>query len=307
MSRAEYTYDAMGRILRKAQVYKDANNARKTVVTAAYTYYPNGNWESMAYPNGVTAYYTYYADNRLHTLANMRGDTYLNTFNYAYNGAGNMTTKLELKGTTTYSYDAVGRLESVTEPDGKATQYAFDAAGNRLTETVEFNNSVTITQYNYNNQGRLTSSVKTSDDAIRKTGYCYDNNGSQTSNLVSCISAPTGNAVFGVSQAGSGAGGDITFEINRYDAFGRLTSVQNDNYIANYEYNADGLWISKEVIAGGAASFTKFLYEGGLVTLELDGDGNQTAYNVYGSVSVISRTTAQGVDYYLYNGRGDVA
>jgi len=34
--------------------------------------------------------------------------------------------------------------------------------------------------------------------------------------------------------------------------------------------------------------------------------GAQIAHNVFGGSSVISRATAQGTDYYLYNGRGDV-
>jgi len=44
----------------------------------------------------------------------------------------------------------LGRVSSVTEPDGRVTEYEFDAAGNRLTETVTVNNSVTTTSYAYN-------------------------------------------------------------------------------------------------------------------------------------------------------------
>ena len=63
---------------------------------------------------------------------------------------------------------------------------------------------------------------------------------------------------------------------------------------------------SKEVTNGSGTTTARFLYEGGLITLELDGAGNQTAYNVYGGDSIISRKTARGTEYYLYNGRGDV-
>ena len=38
-------------------------------------------------------------------------------------------------GTTTYQYDALGRVIEVDYPDGSIVQYTYDAAGNR-TRTV---------------------------------------------------------------------------------------------------------------------------------------------------------------------------
>ena len=274
--------------------------------TTTYSYFANGNRESMAYPNGVVAEYTYYADNRLHTLANRSGNTLLSTFNYAYDGNGNMLTKLENKGTTEYDYDVLGRLEQVTEPDGKVTAYAFDAAGNRTTETVTVDNSVTITEYNYNEQNRLLSAVETSDEAEKTTSFQYDNNGNEISRLVSTISDGNASPGYGLSQPGVGAEDEIAFELSGYDAFGRLVSVFNDNYAASYKYNADGLRSSKTVTEDGVTSTTKYLYNSGCIVLELDGTGAQTAFNIFGGSSVISRETAQGTDYYLYNGHGDV-
>jgi YD repeat-containing protein len=260
----------------------------------------------MTYPNGVVADYTYYDDNRLHTLANTRGGMYLSTFNYAYDGNGSIETKLELKGTTSYKYDVVGRLEKETEPSGKVTQYKFDEAGNRKTETVTDNGSVTVTQYSYNIQGRLLDTVETSDDTEKTTNFYYDNNGNQISKLVSTIADADGGEAYSLIQPGTGEGDEITFELDRYNTIGQLISVQNDLCMAASTYNADGLRASKEVTKGGVATTTRFLYEGDLVTLEMNGSGAQTAYNVYGDDSIISRKTAQGTDYYLYNGRGDV-
>ena len=47
--------------------------------------------------NGVTAQYTYYEGNTMHALANVRGGTYLSSFNYAYDGNGNMVAAHEMK------------------------------------------------------------------------------------------------------------------------------------------------------------------------------------------------------------------
>jgi len=323
MSRTEYAYDVMGRMLQEAQVYKDEAGVWKTVVSSAYSYDNNGNVTTTKYnarnlpvfriePGGIsgqtmdmtkTMGYTYNADGSVFTQTDQNGvvttliydihgrvlsqtagnlsvaytydnngniltqtdetgittrtydslnrttskniqgvglTTYLSTFNYAYDGNGNMVSKLELGGLTSYAYDALGRLSSVTEPDGRITGYGFDAAGNRLTETVTCDNSVTITVYTYNAQNRLVSTREISGHGDEKiTDYFYDNNGSQVSMLVSVI---------------SGQSGSTGYSLDRIDA----------------------------------------------------GTGNQTAHNVYGGSSIISRATAQGTDYYLYNGRGDV-
>jgi RHS repeat-associated protein len=286
----------------KGRLYQVRSGAAATT----YTYYANGNRKSMTYPNGVIAEYTYYADNRLHTLANSRGGAYLSTFNYAYDGNGNMTAKLEMKGGTTYSYDALGRAETVEEPGGKITGYTYDAAGNRKTETITDSNGVTVTEYDYSDHGRLMSAVETTGDYEKASSFQYDNNGSQISMMVSTIADATGNEALTLAEPGDGTGDEPTYEIDGYDEFGQLVSVTSDNYVASYGYNADGLRVSKEVTQGGAAESAGYLYEGDLVTLEVDGSGSQVAYNVYGADSIISRTTAGGAAYYVYNGRGDV-
>jgi len=40
-----------------------------------------------------------------------------------------------LAGTTTYKYDALGRVTEVDYPDGSIVYYAYDAAGNRISTT----------------------------------------------------------------------------------------------------------------------------------------------------------------------------
>ena len=132
----------------------------------------------------------------------------------------------------------------------------------KLSETI-----IIIRNYN-----QFKSTVEDSGDAEKTTNFYYDNNGNQISKLISVISSPNGNPGMGLSVPGTG--GEITYEIDGYDDFGRLISVQNDLCSAVYTYNADGLRTSKEVTDGNATVMTRFLYDGGLITLELDGANN---------------------------------
>jgi RHS repeat-associated core domain len=269
--------------------------------TTTYAYFPNGNRQSVTYPNGVVTQYTYYADNRLHTMANKKGSSYLSTFNYAYDGNGNQVTKLEQAGTTSYEYDVLNRLVTVTEPDDKTTDYSYDAAGNRETQTIGDGSTVTTTTYTYNAQNWLLETVDLSDDYERTTTYGYDDNGNTVEKYVETQTSE--NSPPPMFPLGTDDG--VTYELSEYDAFNRLVYVENDSYTAEYAYNAEGLRISKEVTILNIVLTTLFLYEGGSVVLELDEYGDQTAFNVYGGGSIISRKTNATL-YYLYNGHGDV-
>ena len=256
--------------------------------TTTYTYQANGNRATVTYPNGIVATYTYYADNRLHTLANKLGNTFIGTYNYAYDGNGNVLTKLELAGTTTYTYDALGRLLTVTEP-GASTAYTYDNAGNRSKETTTRNSKTVVTTYTYDtyNQMTQTKAVETG-GGTTTTAYTYDNNGN---NISRTITEPNGTAK---STQYS------------YDTLSRLVGVVDNAYSASYAYNTAGLRIQKSVTKNNVTTTEKFLTDGGNVVLETTANGTQVAYDVYGPEGIISRKTSADTLYYLYNGHGDV-
>jgi RHS repeat-associated protein/uncharacterized repeat protein (TIGR01451 family) len=54
---------------------------------------------------------------------------------YAYNGRGALTTVTTPEGVTRYAYDALDRLTGVTLPDGRSVAYAYDSAGRLLART----------------------------------------------------------------------------------------------------------------------------------------------------------------------------
>ncbi len=58
------------------------------------------------------------------------------TLTWAYDAAGRITRRGTAEGNTTYSYDAEGRRSALTAPDGSTTTYAYDTAG-RLTHSEQ--------------------------------------------------------------------------------------------------------------------------------------------------------------------------
>lgn len=86
---------------------------------------------------------------------------------------------LENDGTTahlrvTYTYDVKGRVTKIADPLGNETDFTYDAAGNRITETLPANNdggTRPVTTYAYDPLGRVTS---VTDAEGNVTAYTYD-------------------------------------------------------------------------------------------------------------------------------------
>ena len=65
-------------------------------------------------------------------------------YNYTYDKKGNLISKNlfcytdehSTPGATTYTYDALNRLTSVTETDGTITSYTFDSGNNIMTKNI---------------------------------------------------------------------------------------------------------------------------------------------------------------------------
>ena len=83
--------------------------------------------------------------------------------------------------------------------------------------------------------------------------------------------------------------------------FNRLIEAKDgDSTIVN-TYNGEGLRVSKTT----NGNTLQYFYEYGKIVLEVDGNGTETARNVYGT-NLISRTVDEITLTYLYNGHADV-
>jgi len=121
--------------------------------TTAYTYDPVGNIVSTMDANGNANTYSYDALNR------MTKGTYAdgNTVAYAFDQDGKRSSMVDSRGTTElllrrlrqtvvgagpagatqYAYDAVGNRTSLTYPNGKVVSYQYDAL-NRLSHVTDW-------------------------------------------------------------------------------------------------------------------------------------------------------------------------
>ena len=284
--------------------------------TTVYKYSMNGRRTSVTYPDGTKETYTYDKVNNVLTLKNTKKDSSLiSSYEYTYDSNGNVLTKKEEKGITSYIYDELNRLSSVTEPGGKTTSYDYDGAGNRVKETVTLTQNDTIAQaytnYTYNSQNRL---MKTVSNSGSETRYLYDSNGNMVSKSTLSSKTKAGDSETTtelpsyniVVNKGSGTGTeDITLFF--YDKFNRQVRVKTAEASTTYRYNAQGYRSEKNT----EGKIIRYLYEGDKVVLETDGSNNQTAYQAYGTNllyrSVAEETGAEAESYYyLYNSHGDV-
>ena len=281
-------YDPVGRLSR---VTADG-------MTSTYTYYDNGSLQTVLYGDGSREDYTFTSDNLLQTLINRKADnTIIDAYAYTYDAAHNLLSKTDSRGITSYTYDVLNRLFSVTEPSGKVTSYTYDASGNRATQTVVLGTETTVTTYTYDPLNRLLGTVtQLTDDNTMETvttesvTYTYDNNGNQ---LLQTHTA----TIDGIPQT------PIVKLTNTYDLFNQLiTTVTSDGVTVISTYNGDGLRVGKSV----NGTLTRYLYEYDKVVLEVNSLGDQTGRNVYGINLLTRQVGVVDTFLYMYNGHADV-
>ena len=222
----------------------------------AYAYDNNGNVTSRRLRSGETLSFTYDALNRV-TLKSyssnaVNQDVYLgydllNRALYARFGSAGGS------GVTS-AYDALGRVTSTTDSNGRALQYAYDAAGDRtqLTYADGGANALAI-HYGYDNLQRVTSITENGSQAL--AGFAYDSLGRRTA-----ISRGSGGSLAGtayaydgvdrlsqLSQSFASSGNNLTLGIARSPS-DQLTgkSISNYAYVhtpaaATPSYSANGL------------------------------------------------------------------
>ncbi len=191
----QYAYDGQNRL---KTATTDATGSPRTTT---YGYEPDGLLKTVSYPNGVVATHGYDKADRLLSIVNVRDATPISSYAYSgihptsgllvsYDANGNRLIQVETNGgsteTTTYTYDDLDRLASVsypidtTYPNGRVVSYGYDAVGNRLRET-ERDLAATLLadkQGIFDNANRLTELTDLVAPA-NTTTFTWDANGNQ--------------------------------------------------------------------------------------------------------------------------------
>jgi len=169
-----YTYDRLGRML----TLKDPLNQQETY---AYKNSGLGLLNTKTDRNGNVGAYSYDALGRVLSEQVTTPDNVSETNSYTYYVTGAKKTESNPTVTTTFVYDALGRLtqESESGGSGAVKVYSYDLANNRTGfSATRGGTTIHNTAYSYDNQNRLKT---VSDNGSLKATYNYNANGARSS------------------------------------------------------------------------------------------------------------------------------
>jgi RHS repeat-associated protein len=304
-----FTYDAAGNRLShtdfKGQTtsYRYDLSQRLTQViygdgtTERYTYEAAGNRRTATTPEGTTRY-RYDAQNRL--VEEIQPDGSVLTYGYDAAGnrvqldasAGGSTTstsysfdalnRLEVvegsQGQTLYTYDAVGNRESVSYPSGNVTLYDYDALNRltRLTTTDAADQIVADYAYTLGDTGRRMQVVESHNG--RTTAYTYDDLYRLTTETVTDPVNGGYSAEYQFDKVGNRTYSiiDGVQTAYSYDNNDRLTQQGG----TSYSYDANGNTLT-ETLDGGTKAY-RYNAKNKLIAMEQGGVTTHYGYNADG-------------------------
>jgi RHS repeat-associated protein len=324
-----YAYDAVGNLTSKT----DRKNQLLT-----YTYDQLNRLAQKSYPDTTTVNYTYDLDSRLTQVTDPTG-TYQFTFDnmgrltsastsfafltarsftngYSYDAASNRTGFTDPEnGSTTYVYDTLNRLQTLTPPAAFSGTgsfgFSYDALSRR-TQMTRPNN--VAANYAYDNLSHLQSVLhQVSGTTIDGASYGLDNAGNRTSKTdqrAGVTSNHTYDAIYeltGVTQ------GTNTTESYTYDPVGnRLSSLGVSPYSVNvsneltsipstsYTYDNNGNTQTK-VVGTNTTSYA-WDFENRLTSVTLPGSGGTVTFKYDPFGRRIYKSSAAGTSIYAYDG-----
>ena len=170
---AAYTRDALGRITAKTETIQG------TTANYAYSYDVAGRLVRVE-KNGTTVEQYTYDANGNRTSGTAGGTTLNGTYDgddkvavyggavYTHAAGGEWRTVTEGGATTTYDYDAVGNLRTVTLPSGTTLEYVIDGRNRRVGRKV---NGVLTKGYLYDGQLRIVAELDGANNVTARYVY----------------------------------------------------------------------------------------------------------------------------------------
>jgi RHS repeat-associated protein len=239
-----YTYDLAGRLTsltdpagRTAAYAWDAmgNVVSRTVAgaTERFEYDLHGDLTASISPSGEVERFEYDAASRLTLATSPSGATVSYDYDeldsllsktyssadaqvsFVYDEGGRRKEMSDETGTSTYTYDAAGRLTGYTNGDGRTLSYVWDDFG-RISEVL-YDDGQSIS-YSYDGAGRL---IGVDDSLSGQVAYTYD-------------------AVGNLSSATRPLGICTTYAYDKDDRLILLTNTQSGRVLSRFEYTYDG-------------------------------------------------------------------
>ncbi len=202
-------------------------------------------------------------------------DKKLNRTSYEYNASGHLSKVIPPLplGPTTFTYDAVSRIRTVTDGMGRVTTYDYDPLDR--VKKITFNDATTVT-YTYDANGNQTSRVD-SKDATTST-YVYDELNRRSSETIAGVTSNYSYDRTGNLLTLADAGGTVTYT---YDDVNRLKTAQapGDPAATVYTYDPRG-------------TVGKIEFPNGVVTTQTydASDKVKTIETVKGTTQIMKRT-----------------
>jgi RHS repeat-associated protein len=275
-----YEYDTKGRLTRmtdqlgrsETYVYNTYDNlisvTDRKAQTTTYTYDIMNRMQSVTYGDGSSTTYTYDTVGRLTTI----NDSVSGMISYTYGGSScgtgcsggsqyEVIEEVTPLGRIDYTYDALGRRDSMTVAGQPAVDYTYDANG-RLTDIgtlingapstfslnydslgrrtgITYPNDVN-TYYAYDNASRLLDlqHVAQPNTLLESLSYGYDANGNMTSMNRPSVLLPLPNAASNITY--NDANQMLTFNTENitYDVNGNMTSATSTCGTTTFTWDA---------------------------------------------------------------------
>ena len=227
-SRVLYEYDGNDNLIKMGHS-NDQDNA-----FLRFSYDKGERRSGIAYPNGITASYAYVPgkQSQIQSLSYSTGTK----FDYDYNlndfvtSVSNQRSGITVNKTQNFQYDQLNQLTSATRPVGTGSEtFAYDASGNRATNTTINDNNQLLSDanfnYTYDKNGNLTKRVSKSSGEITEFGWDYKNR------LIQVLKRASEN---------TGSTSTITY---KYDALDRRIEKNVNGNIVKYVYDRDNIYL----------------------------------------------------------------
>ncbi|HEX5961475.1 MAG TPA: RHS repeat-associated core domain-containing protein, partial [Rhodanobacteraceae bacterium] len=268
----DYTYDARGRVATKT------THPNGATATWAYAYDGFGLLSQVSAPDGEVTTWSRDAEKRVKTITHNDKDG-VSTETFTYDANGDVTSDVVARGSdigksTTYVYNALGKVYQVKGSHGQVLTYAYDGNGNVLSVTDALGHK---TSYVYDALNRVIGVTNAAGGVM---SYAYD-----AGDHMTAVEDPRGLVTTysydGFGQLWEQVSPDTGTTTFNHDTNGRLTSKHRaDGTTLAYSYDALNR-LTKVTTGGQAQTFTWDACTGGKGRLCKVADAHSTVSYTY--------------------------